>query len=125
MITIDIGDVVLYHFKSYITFGSSETEIRTRPAIVTSIAAKPAAGEYAPAVNLHVYFEDADFITPAQRELRNGWGPQANERRGVRVRPTLAPEDASDNTWSPKSTTDRVPYHTHGGTGPGPGMSPR
>lgn len=103
MLIIDIGDVVLYHFKSYKRFGSPETEIRTRPAIVTSVAAPPGAGEHAPALNLSVFFEEADFITPAQQQLREGWGPRANERRGVRVRHSLAPDDASDNTWSSKS----------------------
>lgn len=109
MITVEIGDVVLYHFRSYIRFGSPELEIRTRPAIVTSIAAPPGAGEVAPALNLHVFFEDADFITPAQQRLREGWGPMANERRGVRVRHVLTADDASDNTWSTKSGPTRKP----------------
>lgn len=108
--TVAIGDIVLYHFKSYVRFGSSETEIRTRPAIVTSITSGPSNQSMGDdsALNLSVFFEEADFITPAQQQLREGWGPRANERRGVKPLPTLMSPEASDNTWSRKPQPRRT-----------------
>lgn len=64
-----IGDTVLYHFKSYIRHGSSDLELRVRPAIITSIEQrKTLAPDTDPRLlNLHVLFEDRDFITASQR----------------------------------------------------------
>lgn len=93
--SIEIGDVVLYHFSSYKRFGSPETEIRTRPAIVTSFADGSRG-----ALNLHVYFEDRDFVSPRQRALQDSWGPLSRERCGVQ--PALYEDRPDDNVWTPK-----------------------
>ena len=49
-------------------------EIRTRPAIVTSIEPEnrhlgPANAPVRQVLNLHVFFEDRDFITDRQRDV--------------------------------------------------------
>lgn len=71
---IEVGDTVLYHFTSYVRHGSDEREIRTRPAIVTSIEPDtrhlgPANAPVRQILNLHVFFEDRDFVTDRQRDV--------------------------------------------------------
>ncbi len=97
--TLEIGDVVLYHFTSFKQFGDPATEIRTRPAIITSFAEGSRE-----VLNLHVYFEDRDFVSPRQRALQDSWGPLSRERTGVQ--PALYHDHPDDNVWTVKRSPE-------------------
>ena len=103
------GDVVLYHFASYVRHGSPDQEVRTRPAIVTSVLPDnvhlgPARQSRKSVLNLHVLFEERDFITSAQQQMLESMGVRAFMRKLVPAAYSSSGQwmPPSDNTWTPK-----------------------